>query len=84
MIRENFQVHISAKRRDRHVVRLLDIDRNSYVESQTVPLALTLGDPRSNSRSPRFQNLIFPNGAKLGPMLLLTINRKSYMGSVSE
>ena len=62
---------------------LLDINRNSYIESPTAPLDLTLSDlERSKSRSPRFQSLISPNGAKkLGPALLLIINRKPYMAS---
>ncbi len=61
---------------------LLDINRNSYMETPTAPLDLTLSDlKRSNSRSPRFQSLISRNGAKLGPMLLLTIKRKPYMVS---
>ncbi len=36
---------------------------------------------RSKLRSPKFQNLIYHKGAELGPMLLLNINRESYMGS---
>ncbi len=52
------------------------------MESPTVPLDLTLGDlERSKSRSPRFQSHIFRDEAMLGPMLLLTINRKPYMAS---
>ena len=59
--------------RDRYVV-LLHINRNSYMESPTAPLDLTLGDfERSKSRSPRFQNVISRNGAILGPMILLTM-----------
>ncbi len=47
-----------------------------------VPSDLTLSDlERSNSRSIRFQSVISRKGAKLGPMLLLTINRKPYMAS---
>ncbi len=47
------------------------------------PLLLTLSDlERSKSRSLRFQSLISHKGAKLGPMLLLTINRKPYMASL--
>ncbi len=43
---------------------------------------LTLSDlERSNSRSLTFQSLISCNGAGLGYMLLLNINRKAYMGS---
>ncbi len=45
---------------------------------------LTFSDlERSNSRSPKFEALhcIARKGAELGPMLLLDINRKSYMGS---
>ncbi len=43
---------------------------------------LTLSDlERSKSRSLRFQSVISREGAKLGPMLLLTINRKPYMAS---
>ena len=46
------------------------------------PSDLTLSDlERSNSRSIRFQSVISHKGAKSGPMLLLTINRKSYMAS---
>ena len=42
----------------------------------------TLGDlERSKSKSLRFQSLISRKGAELGPMLLLTINRKPYMAS---
>ncbi len=52
------------------------------MESATAPLDLTLGDlERSKSRSPRFQSLISHYGAILGPMLLLTINRKPYGAS---
>ncbi len=36
---------------------------------------------RSKSRSLRFQSLISRKGAELGPMLVLTINRKPYMVS---
>ncbi len=36
---------------------------------------------RSNSRSIRFQSVISRKGSKLGPMLLLTINRKPYIAS---
>ncbi len=47
------------------------------------PSALTLSDlERSNSRSLRFQSLISRKGAKLGPILLLTIKRKPYMVSL--
>ena len=53
---------------------LFEINKHSHVESLTVPLDLTLNDlERSKSRSPRFQSLIFRNGAELGPMLLETI-----------
>ncbi len=46
------------------------------------PSDLTLSDlERSNSRSIRFQSVISRKGAKLGPMLPLTINRKPYMAS---
>ncbi len=46
------------------------------------PSDLTLSDlERSNSRSIRFQSVISRKGAKLGPMLILTINRKPYMAS---
>ncbi len=47
-----------------------------------VPSDLTLSDlEMSNSRSIRFQSVISLKGAKLGPMLLLTIIRKPYMAS---
>ena len=36
---------------------------------------------RSKERSLIFQSLISHKGAELGPMLLLTINRKPYMTS---
>ncbi len=36
---------------------------------------------RSKSRSLRFRSLISRKRAQLGPMLLLNINRKPYMGS---
>ncbi len=43
------------------------------------PSDQTLSDlERSNSRSIRFQCVISRKGAKLGPMLLLNINRKPY------
>ncbi len=43
-------------------------------------LDLTLSDlERLNARSLGFQSLIFCKGAELGPMLLLTINRKPYV-----
>ena len=48
------------------------------------PSLLTFSDlERSKSRSLRFQTLISRKGAELGPMLLLTINRKPYMASPS-
>ncbi len=50
--------------------------------SPTASLDLNLSYlERSKSRSPRFQSLKSRNGAKLGPMLLLTINRKAHMAS---
>ncbi len=50
--------------------------------SPMTPSLLTLSDfERSNSRSLGFQDLISHKGAALGPMLLLTINKKSYMAS---
>ena len=50
--------------------------------SPIVPSHLTSGNlERSKSRSLRFQSLISRKGAKLGPVLLLNINRKRYMGS---
>ena len=61
---------------------LLNINMNPYMESPTAPLDLTLSDlDRSKTRSPKFQSRISRNGAKLGPMLLSTINRKPCMGS---
>ena len=43
---------------------------------------LTLSDlERSKSRSSRFQSVISRKEAKLGPILLLPINRKAYTGS---
>ena len=43
---------------------------------------LTLSDlERSKSRSLIFQSLISRKGAQLGPMLLLNINGKPYIGS---
>ncbi len=46
------------------------------------PSDFTLSDlERVNSRSIRFQSVISRKGAKLGPMLLLIINRKPYMAS---
>ena len=46
------------------------------------PSDLTLSDlERSYSRSIRFQSGIPCKGAKLGPKLILTINRKPYMAS---
>ena len=45
-------------------------------------IRLTLNDlGRLKSRSPRFQSLISRNRAKVGPMLLLTINMKVYVAS---
>ena len=47
------------------------------------PSDLTLSDlERANSRSIRFQSVISRKGATLGPMLLLTINRKPCMASL--
>ncbi len=44
---------------------------------------LTLSDlERSESRSLGFQSLISRKGVELGPMILLTINRKPYMASL--
>ena len=75
-------IRISPKRWEMDMWLLSNINRNSYMESPTAPLDLSLGDlERSKSRSPRFQSFISRNGAMLGPMLLLTINRKSYMVS---
>ncbi len=52
------------------------------MESPMEASHLTLSDlERSKSRSLRFQSLISRKGAQLGPMLLLNINRKPYMGS---
>ncbi len=52
------------------------------MESPTARLDLTLSDlERLKSRSRRFQILMSRNGAKLGPMLLLTINRKQDIAS---
>ncbi len=46
------------------------------------PSLLTLSDlERSKSRSLRFQSLISRKGVKLGPTLLLTMNRKPYIAS---
>ncbi len=46
------------------------------------PSLLILSDvERSKSKSFRFQDVISRKGAELGPMLLLTINRKPYMAS---
>ncbi len=43
---------------------------------------LTLSDlERSKSRSLRFKGVISCKGCELGPMLLLTNNRKTYMAS---
>ena len=43
---------------------------------------LTLSDlERSKSRPLRFQSLISREGAELGPILLLNINRKPYVGN---
>ncbi len=41
---EKFQLHIPLKRLDMGKWLLLDINRNSYMDSPTVPLHLTLGD----------------------------------------
>ncbi len=50
--------------------------------SDMTPSHLTLSDlERSRSWSLGFQSLISRNAAKLGLMLLLTINKKPYMGS---
>ncbi len=51
--------------------------------SPMTPSVLTFSDhERSKSRSLRFQSLISRRGVELGPMLLLTINRKPYMASL--
>ncbi len=51
--------------------------------SPMTPSILILSDlERSKSRSLRFQSLISRKGAELGPILLLTINRKAYMASL--
>ena len=51
--------------------------------SLMTPLLLTLSKlERSKSRSLVFQSLISHKGAEVGPMLLLTINRKTYMASL--
>ncbi len=52
-----------------------------YGESNdTIPFNLERLE-RSKSRSVRFQSLISGKGAWLGPMLVLTINRKPYIAS---
>ncbi len=52
------------------------------MRSPNTPLHLTLSDlERSRSRLFIFSSLIPRKGAKLGPMLLLNINRKPCMGS---
>ncbi len=64
--------------RVRHVVT----NRKSYMGSPMAPLDLTLSAlERSNSRSLSFQSLISRKRAELGPILVLTINMKPYMGS---
>ncbi len=51
--------------------------------SPITSLRLTLSDlEKSKSRSLGFQSFISHKGPELGPMLLLTINRKPYMGSL--
>ena len=46
---------------------------------------LTISDPeRSKSRSLGFQRLISCKGAELGPILLLTINRKPIYGQSND
>ncbi len=68
---------------------LLDMNRNSYMESPTAPLDLTLSKvERSKSRSPRIQSLISlyisRTGAKLSPMLLLIIKRETIYGEYND
>ncbi len=47
------------------------------------PSDLTLSDrEKANTGSIRFQSIISRKGAKLGPILLLTINRQPYMASL--
>ncbi len=63
---------------------LLPINRKPYtcMMSLTTLSLLTLIDlERSKSMSVRFQSLISHKGDELGPLLLLTINRKPYMAS---
>ena len=70
---------------------LLNINRKPYMGSPVAPLDLTWmtlkgqsqchPDLRSKSRSPTLQILISRKGARLGHMLLLTINRKLHMAS---
>ncbi len=61
--------------------KLLLIINRTYIASQMTPSLLTLSDiERSNSRSLGFQSLISRKG-ELGPILLLTINRKPHMAS---
>ncbi len=58
------------------------INKKPYMESQMTPSHLILSDlERSKSRSLRFRSLISRNGAALGHMLLLKINRRANMGS---
>ncbi len=55
---------------------LLNSNMKAYMESQMTLLHLTLSDIE---RSLRFQRLISRKATVLGHMLLLNINRKSYM-----
>ncbi len=58
---------------------LLTINSQPYMVIPILQSHLTLSDHESSkSRSLRFQSAISCKGAELGPMLLLTINRKAH------
>ena len=62
---------------------LLNINGKAYMGSPMTLSDMTLSDlERSKCKSLKFQSLIFRNGAELGHMLLLDINRKPYGESI--
>ncbi len=73
---------IKWKVRERHIVTIYIIGKPYiYIQSDdTITYDLEC-NWRSQSRSIRFRRLISCKGAALGHMLLLNINRKTYMGS---
>ncbi len=87
--KKTFWVAVTAKRWETDMRWLVYINRKPYMDINRKPFMgspmtshFTLGNlERSKSRSLRFKNSVSCEGAELGHMLPLNINRKAYMGS---